>query len=79
MSRTKVPFNWLNEEKNLIVKLFGKRLVTKSLLCGEIRDAETHEASTVARQEDGGSIKLWLSGTTQVDMHERASHLFDVF
>ena len=79
MSRTKVPFNWLNEEKNFIVKVFGKRLVTKSLHCGEIRDAETHEASTVARGEGRGPIKLWLAGTTQVDMYERASPLFDCF
>lgn len=70
LSRTKVPFNWLNEERNFIVKVFGKLLVTKSLHHGEIRHAETHEASAVAKREGRGPIELWLAGNTQVDMYE---------
>jgi hypothetical protein len=70
LSRTKVPFNWLNEEKNFVVKVFGKLLVTKSLHHGDIRYAETHEASAVAKREGRGPIELWLAGNTQVDMYE---------
>ena len=69
-SRTKVSFNWLNEEKNFIVKVFGKLLVTKSLHLGDIRNSEKHEASAVAKREGRGPIELWLAGNTQVDMYE---------
>ncbi|KAI0252773.1 hypothetical protein BJV78DRAFT_1198868 [Lactifluus subvellereus] len=69
-SRTKVSFNWLNEEKNFIVKVFGKLLVTKSLHHGGIRYSEGHEASAVAKREGRGPIQLWLAGNTQVDMYE---------
>jgi hypothetical protein len=68
--RAKVPFNWLDEEKNFIVKVFGKLLGTKFLQQGDICDAETHEASTVARRDGRGPIELWLAGNTQVDMFE---------
>jgi len=69
-SRTKVSFNWLNEEKNFIVKVFGKLSVTKSLYHGDIRYSESHEASAVAKREIKGPIELWLAGNTQVDMYE---------
>jgi hypothetical protein len=69
-SRTKVSFSWLNEEKNFIVKVFGKLLVTKSLHHGDIRYSESHDASAVAKREGRGPIQLWLAGNTQVDMYE---------
>jgi len=69
-SRTKVSFNWLNEEKNFVVKVFGKLLVTKSLHHGDIRNSEKHEASAVAKREGKGPIELWLAGNTQLDMYE---------
>jgi len=69
-SRTKVSFNWLNEEKNFVVKVFGKLLVTKSLQYGNIRHVESNEASAVAKREGRGPIELWLAGNTQVDMYE---------
>lgn len=69
-SRTKVSFNWLNEEKNFIVKVFGRLHVTKSLHHGDIRSSEKHEASAVAKREGKGPIELWLAGNTQVDMYE---------
>jgi hypothetical protein len=74
-SRTKVSFNWLNEEKNFIVKVFGKLLVTKSLHLGDIRNSEKHEASAVAKREGKGPIELWLAGNTQVDMYEVSTSL----
>ena len=70
LSRAKVPFNWLNEEKNFIVKVYGKLLVTKFLHHGDIRESESQEASAVARREGRGPIELWLAGNTQVDMYE---------
>jgi hypothetical protein len=69
-SRTKVSFNWLNEEKNFIIKVFGKLTVTKSLQHGDIRHAERNEASAIAKREGKGPIELWLAGNTQVDMYE---------
>lgn len=69
-SRTKISFNWLNEEKNFIVKVFGKLQVTKSLHHGDIRHSEKHEASAVAKREGNGPIQLWLAGNTQLDMYE---------
>ena len=69
-SRTKVSFNWLNEEKNFIVKVFGKLLVTKSLQHGDVRHSQSYEASAVAKRDSRGPIELWLAGNTQVDMYE---------
>jgi hypothetical protein len=69
-SRTKVSFNWLNEDKHFIVKVFGKLLVTKSLHHGDNHFSESNEASAVAKREGRGPIELWLAGNTQVDMYE---------
>jgi hypothetical protein len=69
-SSTEVSLNWLQKEKNFIVKVFGKLLVTKSLHHGDIRDSKSHEASAVAKREGKGSIELWIAGNKQVDMYE---------
>lgn len=69
-SRTNVTFNWLNEDKNFVVKVFGKLFITKSLHHGDIRHSESHEASAVAKREGRGPIELWLAGNTQVEMYE---------
>ncbi|KAN0125288.1 Protein of unknown function (DUF3684) domain containing protein [Lactarius tabidus] len=74
-SRTKVSFNWLNEEKNFIVKVFGKLLVTKSLQHGDLRHSQSYEASAVAKRDGRGPIELWLAGNTQVDMYEVSTSL----
>ncbi len=65
-----VSLNWLNKEKNFIVRVFGKLLVTKSLHHGDIRDSRSHEASAVAKREGKGSIELWLAGNKQVNMYK---------
>ena len=69
-SRTKIAFSWLDQDKNFIVKVFGKLLVTKSLHHGDMRYSENHEASAVAKREGRGPIELFLAGNTQVDMYE---------
>jgi len=60
----------LNEEKNFIVKVFGKLSVTKSLHHGNTHNSEKHDASAVAKRDGRGPIELWLAGNTQVDMYE---------
>jgi hypothetical protein len=60
----------LNKEKNLIVRVFGKLLVTKSLHHGDIRESRSYEASAVAKREGNGPIELWLAGNKQVNMLE---------
>jgi Protein of unknown function (DUF3684) len=69
-SRTKITFGWLNQEKNFIVRVFGRLSITKSLNHGKIRCSESHEASAVANQDRKGPIELWLAENTQVDMYE---------
>ena len=65
-----VSLNWLNNEKNFIVKVFGKLLVTKSLQHGDICDSKSHEISAVAKREGKGPIELWVAGSKQVNMYE---------
>jgi hypothetical protein len=69
-SSTKVSLNWLNKERNFIIKVFGKLLVTKSLHHGDICDSRSHEASAVAKREGNGPIELWLAGNKQANMYE---------
>ncbi|KAF8497439.1 hypothetical protein F5888DRAFT_1634399 [Russula emetica] len=69
-SGIEISLNWLNKEKNFIVRVFGKLLVIKSLHHGDIRDSRSHEASAVAKREGNGPIELWLSGNKQVNMYE---------
>ena len=69
-SRTEVSLDWLNKEKNFIVKVFRKLLVTKSLYHGDICDSKSYEASAVAKREGKGPIELWLAENKQVNMYE---------
>jgi hypothetical protein len=69
-SRTKISLNWLNEEKNFVVRVFGKLSITKSLRHGDIHCSESYDASAVANRERMGPIELWLAENTQVDMYE---------
>ncbi|KAI0060543.1 hypothetical protein BV25DRAFT_1908367 [Artomyces pyxidatus] len=74
-SRTRVSFNWLNEDKNFVVKTFGKLSVTKSLHHGDVHLARSQDSSAVAKRDGRGPIQLWLAGHTQVDMYEVATSL----
>jgi len=68
-SGIEVSLKWLNKEKNFIVRVFGKLLVTKSLQHGDICDSRSHEASAVAKRDGNGPIELWLAGN-EVNMYE---------
>ncbi|KAF7321474.1 hypothetical protein MKEN_00668100 [Mycena kentingensis (nom. inval.)] len=74
-ARTRVSFNWLNNEAHFIVTSFGKLSVTKSLAFGTIRKSKTQEASAVAKRAGSGPIHLWIAGNSQVDMYEVATSL----
>lgn len=72
---TRVSFTWLNNERNFIVKTFGKVTVTRSLNFAGARSSKSIETSAIARREGKGPIQLWLSGNAQVDMYEVATSL----
>jgi hypothetical protein len=69
-ARPRLPYSWLNNEKNFIVRTFERLTVTKSLNFGTVRVVDRQDASAVARREDQGPIELWLAINAQVDMHE---------
>ena len=69
-SRTDVSLDWLNKEKNFIVRVFRKLLVTKSLHHGDIRSSKSYEASAIAKRDGKGAIELWLAENQQVNMYE---------
>lgn len=69
-TKTRVSYSWLNNDKNFIVKTFGKLTVTKTLQTGEKRASKSQDASAVARRMARGPIELWLAGNDQVDMYE---------
>lgn len=69
-TKTRVSYSWLNNDRNFIVKTFGKLTVTKTLQFGEKPAAKSQDASAVARRLGRGPIELWLAGNDQVDMYE---------
>jgi len=69
-SRTKLSSDWLNNENNVIVKVFEKISVTKSLHHGDIHESTSYDTSAIAKQEDSGPIELLLAGEEQLEMHE---------
>ncbi|KAI0077558.1 hypothetical protein K474DRAFT_1750473 [Panus rudis PR-1116 ss-1] len=69
-ARTKVPFSWLNNDSNFVVKTYGKITVIKTLSFGQINASKNHDASAVATQEGRGPIQLWLAGNDTIDLYE---------
>ena len=69
-NRTKVQFSWLNNEKNFIVRTFGKLTVMKYLNFGTTHLSRDQDASATARRNGSGPVELWLAGNAQVDMYE---------
>ncbi|KAI0083802.1 hypothetical protein BDY19DRAFT_975723 [Irpex rosettiformis] len=67
---TRVPFAWLNADRNFIVRVFGSVTVKKSLTYGDLRLQEKQDASAVALREGRGPIQLFLAGNVSVDMFE---------
>lgn len=72
---TRVPFTWLNNEKNFVVRTFGKVTVTRSLSFAGAKSSKSIETSAIARREGRGAIQLWLASNAQVDMYEVATSL----
>jgi hypothetical protein len=72
---TRVPFTWLNDERNFIVRTFGKVTVTRGLNFAGAKSSKSIETSAIARREGRGAIQLWLAGNAQVDMYEVATSL----
>jgi hypothetical protein len=68
--RIKLSSDELNDKNNLIVKVFEKISVTKSLRHGNIHEFTSYDASAIAKRKDSGPIELLLSGNKQLKMHE---------
>jgi hypothetical protein len=68
-SRMKVTMSWLQDEKNFVVRSFGKLGVTRSLHFGGVSVSRPVEASAVARWERR-VLQLWLATNTEVDTYE---------
>ncbi|KAI0037007.1 hypothetical protein K488DRAFT_75577 [Vararia minispora EC-137] len=68
-SRLKVTLSWLQEERNFVVRSFGRLSVTRSLRFGSLLVSRPVEASAVARW-DRRVLQLWLATNTEVDMYE---------
>lgn len=69
-AKPRVPFSWLNNNTNFVVRTFGKLTVTKSLTYGEVRAVRNQDSSAVAMRVGRGPIELWLAGNDLVDMFE---------
>jgi Protein of unknown function (DUF3684) len=69
-SRIKIPFDWLNNEKNFVVTVFGKLSINRTLHHGDIRCCESQGAFVVADRQGRGPIELWLAENTEVHMYE---------
>ena len=72
---TRVPYAWLNNDKNFVVRTFGKITVTRSLNFAGAKSSKALETSAIARREGKSAIQLWLAGNAQVDMYEVATSL----
>ncbi|KAL5514880.1 hypothetical protein ACEPAG_2196 [Sanghuangporus baumii] len=81
-ARPKIQYSWLNNEKNFVVRTFGKLTVTKYLSFGSTRISRSQDASASAKKGAFGPIELWIAGNAQIDMYEVAISLcrvlFDV-
>lgn len=69
-SQARVPYSWLNQDKNFVVRTFGKLTVNKVLTYNETRIVKNQDTSAVAFREGRGPIELWLAGNDAVDMYE---------
>ena len=70
-----VSLAWLNDERNFIVRTFGKVTVTRSIRFGGAKSSKSIEVSAISKWKGRGEIQLWLAGNMEVDMHEVASSL----
>jgi hypothetical protein len=69
-SQLRFPFQWLNSEKNFVVKTFRGLSITKSFVLGSTRRFQKQDASAIAYRSTAGPVFLNLSKTTDLDMYE---------
>ncbi|PCH38307.1 hypothetical protein WOLCODRAFT_96891 [Wolfiporia cocos MD-104 SS10] len=69
-TRPKISYSQLNNEKNFIVRSFGKITIIKTLQFGNIRMTKSQDSSAVAKSSSRGPVELWLAANDQVDMYE---------
>lgn len=69
-TRPKVQYSWLNNEKNFVVRTFGKLTVSKHLNFGTVRISRNQDASAATKRGAFGPVELWIAGNAQVDMYE---------
>ncbi|KAI0342553.1 hypothetical protein BDW22DRAFT_1484759 [Trametopsis cervina] len=67
---TRVPFSWLNSDRNFVVRVFHSVTVKKSLTYGNLRLVEKQDSSASALREGRGPIQLWLANNVDIDMFE---------
>ncbi|KAF9650775.1 hypothetical protein BDM02DRAFT_3140374 [Thelephora ganbajun] len=72
---TRVSLAWLNNERNFVVRTFGRVMVTRNINLTGIKSSKTIERSAIARRKGQGAIQLWLAGNMRVDMYEVATSL----
>ena len=69
-NRTKIQYSWLNNDKNFVVRTFGKLTIVKHLSFGGTRVTKSLDTTASARRQGYGPMELWLAGNSQVDMYE---------
>lgn len=69
-SQLRFSFQWLNSEKNFVVKTFRGLLITKSFVLGSTRLFQKQDASAIAYRSTAGPVFLNLSNSTELDMYE---------
>lgn len=69
-SRTELSSDWLNKKNNLIVEVYEKITVTKTLDHGDVHESMSYDTSAIAKREGSGPIKVLLAGNNQFKMHE---------
>ena len=70
-----VPFTWLNNRENFIVRTFKKITVTRSINIAGAKPSISIEPSATAKRGADGAVQLWLIENAQVDMYEVAASL----
>ncbi|KAF8626827.1 hypothetical protein AX15_004659 [Amanita polypyramis BW_CC] len=74
-SQLRFSFQWLNSERNFVVKTFRGLQITKSLALGSMRLTQKQDASAIAYRSATGPVHLRLSNIMDLDMYEVAISL----
>ncbi|EMD37151.1 hypothetical protein CERSUDRAFT_115067 [Gelatoporia subvermispora B] len=75
-TRTRIPFTWLNNDRNFVVKAFHKIVVIKTLLSADTRAVKNQDTTAATRRQgNSGPVELWLSGVDEIDMYEVATSM----